>query len=139
MLDGGEVDPDTGRPGYQGVQEASEADPLFYRPALDAPRHPGHARGGRARRSGSPGLRAPWYPALGNHDLLVQGETPPTAQLDAFATGTRMVTGLDPGLRADPSADSAAAVRALLAAGAPGPRPHGRRGPRAPLPAPGAS
>ena len=119
VLDGGEVRPDTGRPGYQGVQEAAEADPLYYRPALDAPRHPG-ILAAAARPFRSPGLRAPWYPALGNHDLLVQGETPPTAQLDAFATGTRMVTGLDPGLRADPSADSAAAVRALLAAGAPG-------------------
>ena len=50
-----------------------------------------------ARPFRSPGLRAPWYPALGNHDLLVQGETPPTAQLDAFATGDRMVTGPRPG------------------------------------------
>ncbi len=119
VLDGGEVDPDTGAPGYDGVQAAREPDPLFYRPDLDAPRHPGVLERA-ARPFRSPGLRAPWYPALGNHDLLVQGETPPTAQLDAFATGSRMVTGLDPGLRADPQADSAAAVRALLAAGAPG-------------------
>ena len=119
VLDGGEVDPDTGAPGYEGVQEAGEPDPLFYRPDLDAPRHPG-LLSGAARAFRSPGLRAPWYPALGNHDLLVQGETPPTAQLDAFATGDRMVTGLDPDVRADPGTDSAAAVRALLDAGAPG-------------------
>ena len=119
VLDGGEVDTDTGRPGYEGVQETGQPDPLFYRPDLDAPRHPGLlARAARPFRS--PGLRAPWYPALGNHDLLVQGETPPTAQLDAFATADRMVTGLDPDVRADPDTDAAAAVRALLAAGAPG-------------------
>ena len=47
----------------------------------------------------SPGLTAPWYPALGNHDLLVQGETPATPRIDAVATGSRMVVGLDPGLR----------------------------------------
>ena len=45
----------------------------------------------------SPGLRAPWYPALGNHDVLVQGETPPTAQLDAIATDARMVVALPRG------------------------------------------
>ena len=114
VLDGGEVDPDTGRPGYQGVQEASEADPLFYRPALDAPRHPAMLAAA-ARPFGSPGLRAPWYPALGNHDLLVQGETPPTAALDAFATGTRMVTGLDPAVRA--AAASMAGCRGASSAG----------------------
>ena len=89
-----------------------------------------------ARPFRSPGLRAPWYPALGNHDLLVQGETPPTAQLDAFATGTRMVTGLDPGLRADPSADSARGGPRAAGRGRAGPRPHRRRRPGAPLPAP---
>ena len=119
VLDGGEVDPDTGRPGYEGVQEAAQPDPLFYRPDLDAPRHPGLLERA-ARPFRSPGLRASWYPAPGNHDLLVQGETPPTAQLDAFATGGRMVTGLDPDVRADPDTDAAAAVRALLDAGAPG-------------------
>jgi 3',5'-cyclic AMP phosphodiesterase CpdA len=113
VLDGGEVDPDTGATGYEGVQEADQADPLFYRPDLDAPAHPA-LLAASARPFRSTGLRAPWYPALGNHDLLVQGETPPAAQLDAFATGRRMVTGLPAGVRADPSVDAAAAVRLLL-------------------------
>ena len=119
VLDGGTVDPDTGAPGYHGVQAADDPDPLFYRPDLDAPRHPGLLEAS-ARRFRSPGLTAPWYPALGNHDLLVQGETPATAPIDAVATGTRMVVGLDPDLRPAEGVDTARAVDALLAAGAPG-------------------
>ena len=119
VLDGGAVDPDTGAPGYDGVQAPDDPDPLFYRPDLDAPRHPGLlAEAERPFRS--PGLDAPWYPALGNHDLLVEGETPATPRIDAFATGTRMVVGLDPRLRPREGVDTAAAVDALLADGAPG-------------------
>ena len=119
VLDGGEVDPDTGAPGYDGVQAADDPDPLFYRPDLDAPRHPG-LLAAAARTFRSPGLHAPWYPALGNHDLLAQGETPPTERIDAFATGTRLIAGLDPELIPDREVASARAVDQLLAAGAPG-------------------
>jgi len=118
VLDGGAVDPDTGGPGYDGVQAADDPDPLYYRPGLDAPRHPGILDQAQ-RPFRSPGLTAPWYPALGNHDLLVQGETPVTARIDAVAIGRRMVVGSDPGLPTD-AANSARAVDALLAAGAPG-------------------
>jgi 3',5'-cyclic AMP phosphodiesterase CpdA len=119
VLDGGQVDPDTGAAGYHGVQAADDPDPLFYRPDLDAPRHPGLLADAQ-RTFRSPGLSAPWYPALGNHDLLVQGETPATPRIDAVATGTRMVVGLDPGLRPREGVDTAQVVDALLAAGAPG-------------------
>jgi hypothetical protein len=119
VLDGGKVDPDTGAPGYDGVQAAADPDPLYYRPDLDAPRHPGVLEEAQ-RPFRSPGLSAPWYPALGNHDLLAQGETPATPRIDAFATGSRMIVGLDPGLRPSADVDSAGAVDSLLAAGAPG-------------------
>ena len=114
VLDGGRVSPDSGAPGYDGVQEARNPDPLYYRPDSDAPRRPGLVH--RAQKPfDSPGLDAPWLPVFGNHDLLVQGEVSPTPQLDEAARGRRAIESLSRGARI-PSADEdpAAAVRAVL-------------------------
>ncbi len=90
LLRGGTVRPDSGRRGYQGVQAASIADPLYYRPTVDAPRHPELlVRAVQPIRSA--GLHAPWYPVLGNHDILVAGEIAPTAATRAAATGERLL------------------------------------------------
>jgi hypothetical protein len=90
LLGGGTVRTDSGRRGYQGVQAASIADPLYYRPAVDAPRHPELlARAIEPVRSA--GLHAPWHPVLGNHDILVAGEIAPTAATRAAATGERLL------------------------------------------------
>lgn len=121
VLRGGVVHPDSGALGYQGVQAASNGDPLYYRPGVDAPRHPGLL--GRAERSfQSPGLRAPWYPVVGNHEVLVQGIVRPTARTEAIATGSSRVIGLAPGVSVPSESQlSDAGVDRLLAQGLPGP------------------
>ncbi len=112
VLDGGRVRPDSGRRGYDGIQDASNPDPLIYRPDLDAPRHPGLLD--RAQQPfASPGLRAPWHPALGNHDLLVAGLIEPDARLRRAAAGRRAVVALPPDV--DPETlDREAAIDAII-------------------------
>ena len=75
VVRGGEVDPDSGGTGYRGVQQ--DADPV--QDDLLA----------RAQRPYfSPGVRVPWLPAIGEHDVLVQGEQPPSGASTAIATGS---------------------------------------------------
>ena len=121
LLGGGTVVPDSGARGYSGVQAASNPDPLYYRPGLDAPRNPDLIR--RALRPvRSRGLRACWWPVLGNHDILVQGELAPSDETIAFAVGDRLVTAPDADLerRAERGLLDRSRVDAFLRAGVPG-------------------
>jgi 3',5'-cyclic AMP phosphodiesterase CpdA len=95
VLEGGVVAPDSGGPGYDGVQDGANPDPFFFRPDHDAPRHPGSLAAAQ-RRFRAGGVGVPWYPAVGNHDVLVQGEVPATEAIEAVTVGDRMVTRLDP-------------------------------------------
>jgi 3',5'-cyclic AMP phosphodiesterase CpdA len=121
ILKGGRVDPNSGGAGYQGVQAASNPDPYYYRPGVDPPRHPGLLTQAEQPFDAA-GLKAPWYPVVGNHDLLVQGNLAPTTETNAIATGDRKLIALSPaaleavrGLRL-----SQGAVAQLLRFGLPG-------------------
>jgi 3',5'-cyclic AMP phosphodiesterase CpdA len=93
-LRGGTVRPDSGGPGPSGPQLATNPDPFYYRPGVDAPRHPGLLARAQ-RRFRSPGLAAPLHSVLGNHDMLVAGELAPDASTRALATGDRAIVELD--------------------------------------------
>ena len=122
VLDGGRVNPDSGAPGYDGVQDDASPDPYYYRPGNDAPRHAGLLDAAQHPFT-AVGLRAPWYPAIGNHDVLVQGEVPVTPAIASIATGDEMLTEVDPRYRPPTDEFSApAAVRAVLEGGLPGRR-----------------
>jgi 3',5'-cyclic AMP phosphodiesterase CpdA len=97
VLHGGAVRPASGARGYFGVQLASNADPFYYRPDLDAPRYPRLLRRASAPFV-SPGVGRPVYPVLGDHDILVQGEIAPTPETRALAVGDRAVWDMPPGL-----------------------------------------
>jgi 3',5'-cyclic AMP phosphodiesterase CpdA len=109
LLAGGRVDPNSGARGYRGVQIEGNPDPFYYRPDVDAPRYPG-LLAAATRRFHDAGLKAPWYPVLGDHDLLVQGILEPTALTDRIARGGRAVWELPKGLKAPPGASSLAAA-----------------------------
>ncbi len=96
-LKGGPAQPGSGAGGYFGVQSPGDADPFYYRPDLDAPRHPGLLQAA-TRAFTSPGVGGTWYPVLGDHDILVAGEIAPTPQTRALALGDEAVWDLPPGL-----------------------------------------
>ena len=98
VLDGGIARPDSGAPGYDGVQDADDPDPAYYRPDVDPPRHPGLLNAAQ-RPFRAPGLRAPWYPTPGNHDLLLAGELARTPSTERVAVGDQRL------LRPDASLD----------------------------------
>src|SRR5205085_6554454 len=98
VLTGGPINPGSGPHRYFGVQLASDPDPFYYRPDLDAPRHPGLLKQAVSPFT-SPGLKtAAVYPVLGDHDILVQGEITPTPETRKLSVGHEALWELPPGL-----------------------------------------
>ncbi len=103
VLNGGIVHPGSGPDGYYGVQSAFDPDPFYYRPDVDAPRHPGLLRAA-VRPFWCRGFGVPVCPVLGDHDALVAGELVPTPETASLATGDRALWDLPPGLTVPPGA-----------------------------------
>jgi hypothetical protein len=101
VLAGGVVHPGSGPHGYYGVQLGSDPDPFYYRPDVDAPRHPGLLRDA-VHAFPCAGLGIPWLPVLGDHDALVAGELVPTALTRSLAVGDRALWDLPVGLTLPP-------------------------------------
>jgi hypothetical protein len=101
VLRGGLVRPGSGPHGYDGVQLASDPDPFYYRPDLDAPQHPG-LLSDAVRPFVSLGAGTRVYPVLGDHDILVAGELAPTDETRALAVGDEALWELPPGLSLPP-------------------------------------
>ena len=121
LLDGGEVEPDSGDRGRWEGATALSADERLWHPdgdVADLPRErfgfptvPGLTDAAR-RGFVATGLRVPWLAVHGNHDRMVQGTVPANAALAQAAIGSRKAIGLP----ADWSSDEVAALFVGLAA-----------------------
>jgi metallophosphoesterase (TIGR03767 family) len=109
LLDGGQVRPGSGGPGYAGPQSRVWPDDIFWRPDGDGaagpdiftrefgfPRHPG-LLAAAMREFSSPGLAIPWLSSFGNHEGLIQGVGQVTPALAAALTGDRKPLSLPDG------------------------------------------
>ena len=111
LLDGGDVHPDSGAPGYEGVQRVDWPDDIFWKPdgpvegdvfqhELGFPRKPGLLD--EATQSfRSPGLRARWLRCWGNHEQVCQGVGVITPALIEAMAGARKWTAMPPGIDPD--------------------------------------
>jgi metallophosphoesterase (TIGR03767 family) len=97
LLAGGAVAPNSGGPGYQGVQAPGWRPAAYWRPEpgpdpykdrYGFPAYPGLLTEA-LKGFQSPGLAMPWLSCFGNHDGLVLGTAMPTAGYEEVLSGTR--------------------------------------------------
>jgi 3',5'-cyclic AMP phosphodiesterase CpdA len=115
LMSGGVVRPDSGEPGYSGVQLAGWPAEYAWKPdgrehgdafqaGLGFPRHPGLLElAMRPFQAG--GLRIPWIACYGNHEQVCQGVGIVTPALAAAMHGSRKPITLPPGLDRDRAVD----------------------------------
>ncbi len=84
LMDGRPLSPDSGGPGYEGVQ--SESPDLRFPDLLMTAQLPFTPEG----------IRYPWYMAMGNRDVLAQGSFPPDSASRQIAVGGEKVIDLSP-------------------------------------------
>ncbi|HEV2476852.1 MAG TPA: metallophosphoesterase [Candidatus Dormibacteraeota bacterium] len=111
LLEGGTVAPDSGAPGYDGVQRVDWPGDLFWKPDgapdgdrfqhdLGFPRRPGLLEEAMAPFE-SKGLRVPWLRCWGNHEQVCQGVGVVTPALAEAMAGSRKPVEMPPGLDPD--------------------------------------
>ena len=113
LFDGGRVTPNSGGPGYAGVQALDWPDDIFWKPDGDGPdgpdffrrelgfpHHPGLLEAA-LREFTAGGLEMPWLSCFGNHEALNQGVGTQTAGLAAALTGDRKPMRLPDGFDSD--------------------------------------
>jgi metallophosphoesterase (TIGR03767 family) len=93
LMDGRQVAPDSGGPGYEGVQP--ESPDQRYPDLLAQAQMPFQPQG----------IRYPWYTALGIRDVLVQGNFPPGEASRQIALGGRKIIDLSPARKDEVCAD----------------------------------
>jgi metallophosphoesterase (TIGR03767 family) len=113
LFDGGLVQPNSGGPGYEGVQARAWPDDIFWKPDGEGtegydifrrefgfPHHPGLLRHA-LREFSATGLRVPWLSCFGNHEALNQGVGMVTAALAEALVGGRKPLRLPAGFDHD--------------------------------------
>ncbi len=116
LLDGGDVRPDSGAPGYDGVQRVDWRGEIYWKPdgpedgdlfqsGLGFPRQPG-----LLERAMLPfaceGLRLPWLRCWGNHEQHCQGVGLVTPELARWMVGSRKPIAMPPGIDPDAAVET---------------------------------
>jgi 3',5'-cyclic AMP phosphodiesterase CpdA len=115
LLNGGTVRPDSGAPGYDGVQREGWPGDIFWKPdgppdgdffqsALGFPRRPGLLEEA-VQPFAADGLRSPWLACHGNHEYVCQGVGIVNERLVDAMTGTRKPVGLPAGIDPETAVD----------------------------------
>jgi len=116
LLDGGTVHPDSGAPGYQGVQQPGWPGDIYWRPdgradgddfqrALGFPSHPG-LLDAAVRPFAAEGLKLPWLRCYGNHEQVCQGVGVVTPALARAMAGSRKAVEMPAGIDPDTAVES---------------------------------